>query len=436
MLFYKKIGILFYDIIIILKEVPTMTHTIESVVDGVIKQMLDHGISNKTVTNYHNSLFKPIILFCHLNGNGFYSSDLTSSYLAERTRQLEDGIITDHYYRSIKRMVRYTDMYAANSKIDFSKPGKKKYVLSEYNEKELQCILERNSSINICPSTIAIIKHFLCFMEESNTDWTRISRQLFFDFMEYVSETNKTNYRKVLKALQLITKHLEENYNINLQINFTLFRTKAAPVKLIPPYTKQEINKLFMSIDASDHRGKRDLAIFMLAFSTGLRACDIIHMKLTDIDWNTAQVSICQEKTNVPLQLPLDSDVMNAIADYILYARPKCNAEEIFLTSIRPYKAFSSTSAFVSIISKYHSMANIEVIKKRSFHSIRRSFASELSASEVPLTTISQLLGHTNTDSDKPYLSYNRNQLLFCAIDFAEIPIISGYYARKRGERQ
>ena len=81
-------------------------------------------------------------------------------------------------------------------------------------------------------------------------------------------------------------------------------------------------------------------------------------------------------------------------------------------------------------------MANIEVIKKRSFHSIRRSFASELSASEVPLTTISQLLGHTNTDSDKPYLSYNRNQLLFCAIDFAEIPIISGYYARKRGERQ
>ena len=52
-----------------------------------------------------------------------------------------------------------------------------------------------------------------------------------------------------------------------------------------------------------------------------------------------------------------------------------------------------------------------------------------MSAAEISLPTISQMLGHTNIDSDRPYLSYNRAQILFCAIGFEEIPITKGIYS-------
>ena len=78
---------------------------------------------------------------------------------------------------------------------------------------------------------------------------------------------------------------------------------------------------------------------------------------------------------------------------------------------------------------KYFNAANVEKIPGRAFHSLRRTFATELSEAGVSLETISQMLGHKNIEEDKPYLSYNREQTAFCAIGFDEIPIIHGRYA-------
>lgn len=72
--------------------------------------------------------------------------------------------------------------------------------------------------------------------------------------------------------------------------------------------------------------------------------------------------------------------------------------------------------------------AGVEKIENRSFHSFRRAFATGLSAEGIPVETISQLLGHRRVESDKPYLSYNRKQVAFCALGFDGIPVKSGLY--------
>ncbi|MFT5876053.1 MAG: hypothetical protein ACI8WT_005056 [Clostridium sp.] len=38
------------------------------------------------------------------------------------------------------------------------------------------------------------------------------------------------------------------------------------------------------------------------------------------------------------------------------------------------------------------------------------------------------MLGHKNINEDKPYLSYNRTQVAFCAMDFSDVPIRNGIY--------
>ena len=64
----------------------------------------------------------------------------------------------------------------------------------------------------------------------------------------------------------------------------------------------------------------------------GLRAVDIIRLKLTDIDWKKGEIRVLQRKTSVPAILPLTKDVGEALQEYILNWRPKCDYQEIFLS--------------------------------------------------------------------------------------------------------
>ena len=84
---------------------------------------------------------------------------------------------------------------------------------------------------------------------------------------------------------------------------------------------------------------------------------------------------------------------------------------------------------FSSLCDKYFNAANVDKIPGRSFHSLRRSFATELSEAGVTIETISQMPGHKNIEEDRPYLSYNREQIAFCAMGFDEIPVTNGIYA-------
>ena len=168
----------------------------------------------------------------------------------------------------------------------------------------------------------------------------------------------------------------------------------------------------------------------LLAFDTGLRSVDIRALCLEDIDWNKGLLYLEQSKTGVPLILPLSGKVMNAIADYILTGRPECINNEIFRTVKGPVRPMDKRhGAFSSICDKYFNAANVDKIPGRSFHSLRRSFATELSEAGIPLETISQMLGHKSIEEDKPYLSYNREQTALCAIGFDEIPVANGIYA-------
>ena len=47
----------------------------------------------------------------------------------------------------------------------------------------------------------------------------------------------------------------------------------------------------------------------------------------------------------------------------------------------------------------------------------------------IPIETASQMMGHKTITEDKPYITYNRNQSAFVAMDFTDVPITRGIYA-------
>jgi site-specific recombinase XerD len=66
-------------------------------------------------------------------------------------------------------------------------------------------------------------------------------------------------------------------------------------------------------------------------------------------------------------------------------------------------------------------LAHIPTLKKkRGMHSLRHTMASALLEKETPLSIISDILGHIDTDSTAVYLKVDMGKLKECSIDFIE----------------
>ena len=69
----------------------------------------------------------------------------------------------------------------------------------------------------------------------------------------------------------------------------------------IIPVLSDEVEEMVVRACASGAVSARDAAITLLALTTGLRACDIIGLRLADIDWRGQTIGIVQQKTGNPL---------------------------------------------------------------------------------------------------------------------------------------
>lgn len=158
----------------------------------------------------------------------------------------------------------------------------------------------------------------------------------------------------------------------------------------------------------------------LLAKYTGLRAVDIRGLRLCDIDWHNAELNIVQSKTERPLVLPLPSDAVNAIAEYILNARPKSDSQAVFLTVRTPFRELSRSAPYI-ILRKCAKRAGFDWKRGdcKGFHGFRRALGANMLDKNVPLQTISEILGHSRSDSTKPYLSIDLNHLRMCALPLA-----------------
>lgn len=406
------------------------TQTMQSIVDSMLTQYRAYGIADASYNSYRDAYCNPIICFCEENNGGFYSSATLDAFLARYEVKLKNEEIGATYYSIFVRIIRLLKSVAETGTADFSKEKTaKRYDPSpEHWEKTNQIIELNNVSAGSVKNLTVQIRHIFCFIEEQGLDDKNLTDKVFFDFLSSVSDTHKGCMGEIMRAIRLTTSYLKANGSDKLQTDFSKLPIKKAAVRIIPPYSQEEIKRIVDAIDITSSLGKRDYAVMLLAFDTGLRGIDIIRLKTQDIDWRAGTLSIRQSKTKQPITQVLKGAVLNAVADYVLDSRPDNGEKEVFLSSRPPHKALQGSDALDGIIEKYCSLACIEKKPRRAFHSVRRAFATELSLKGVALGEISELLGHRYIRSDKPYLSYDRKHVAFVAGDFSEIPLVGGIY--------
>jgi integrase len=161
--------------------------------------------------------------------------------------------------------------------------------------------------------------------------------------------------------------------------------------------------------------------MFILSIITGLRAVDIARLKLTDINWRIGEIRVLQQKNGKPLALPLTTDVAIALKDYILNARlsptriMNSNYDEVFLSLKAPCKPLLNGSSIKYVYQQYRSKANL---KSGSFHDLRRAVGKNMVTAGVSVDMTAQVLGITDLDTTKQYISLDSKHLKECALDF------------------
>lgn len=404
---------------------------IQEVVNSMLEQYQAYGISKSSIEIYRNGYCNSIIKFCCTKNNGFYSANVLDDYLSGYQRKLERDEIGATYYSIVARMVRLIKAVGDTGVADFSKIHLQvKYNPSEEHWNLTDKIIRINNvSHGSVKNLHTNIRHIFCFLESNSISDTEVTDAHFFQYLSSVSESNKGSMSETMRAVRSVSSYLKENGAKSLKTDFSLLPFKKATIHMIEPYSPEEIRKIVDAIDVQTPMGIRDFAIMLLECDTGLRGVDIIHLCLQDIDWKHATLSIRQQKTGHPITQVLRGVVLNALADYVLKIRPQNGQRELFLSTRPPYHALKGSFSLDYLIEKYCKIAGVEKKTRRSFHSLRRSFATELSIKGVAIGEISELLGHRTVCSDKPYLSYNKYQISFVAADFSEIPITDGIYA-------
>ena len=182
-----------------------------------------------------------------------------------------------------------------------------------------------------------------------------------------------------------------------------------------------DITKILKIIDRNSSVGKRDYAIIVLACFTGIRAGDIVNIKLSDIDWKNKEILIIQGKTNSYLKLPLNNDACAALADYVLNGRPETKSDKLFIRSLAPFEGFRDGVSINNILRRRSADAGVMVGGKNTIHGIRRMIATEMIKSDQSIYTVAQILGHQSIKPSRQYIDLDVEGLRKCTLSFDDI---------------
>lgn len=164
--------------------------------------------------------------------------------------------------------------------------------------------------------------------------------------------------------------------------------------------------------DTSD--GKRNYAVLLLLARLGLRACEVVALSLDDIDWDNGRITI-RCKGGRWAQLPLPTDVGEAIAIYLRSGRPCCVGRHVFLRHRAPIHGFSHSITVSTIVRRALIRAGIDSARKGA-HLFRHTLATDLLREGSSLDEIGELLRHRSPNTTAVYAKVDLTALRTLAL--------------------
>jgi site-specific recombinase XerD len=277
-------------------------------------------------------------------------------------------------------------------------------------------------------------QHFLSYLEDNDIHDVRpINQQLLMNYANQLGFCTPYVRHRNLSAIKGYLRYLYDRELTEADCSRMVPRDKYVKQPQLPStYTREEVESLIASIERSSPKGKRDYAMVLITARLGLRATDVCCLTFENIQWEQSLIVLNQKKTGERIELPLLSEIGEAIIDYLKYGRPESDLPYIFLHVNHPYDRLNS-STLHSIVSLYLRRAGIHYEEERRHgpHALRHSLAGVLLAKKTPIPVISEVLGHRSTESTRFYLRIDLNSLRQCALEVP--PVSPAFYEGRAG---
>jgi integrase/recombinase XerD len=168
---------------------------------------------------------------------------------------------------------------------------------------------------------------------------------------------------------------------------------------------RENVLRLLASVQGDRPVDKRDRAILMLFVTYGLRAGEVVGLRLDDLDWENEIIRVRCPKPGRTHVWPLSADVGNAILRYIREARPTGFERSLFFTSCAPVRPVGRKALGKIVRSR---LAGIGIVTgRRGTHALRHAAAQHLLDQGMSMKVIGDFLGHRDPSSTAIYAKIN-----------------------------
>lgn len=203
-----------------------------------------------------------------------------------------------------------------------------------------------------------------------------------------------------LSAIKAFCRFLNERGEIHTDPSQQV-RTPNLSQRLPSVLTYEEVESLLQAPDTTTTGGKRDATLLEVMYATGLRASELVGLRLADVDLTGGSVK-ARGKGGKERFIPLGELAVLQLEDYLASSRPQLlkqrQTSDLFLN--RSGRAMSRQSVW-KIVKKYVLWAGID--KPISPHTLRHSFATHLLEGGADLRSLQQLLGHADIATTQIY---------------------------------
>lgn len=284
--------------------------------------------------------------------------------------------------------------------------------------------IEYRKSLGYIKTTIymdcnSIYRLIMYLSNNGVTDYAQITPQHIVSFS--ISDVHSTVEGKnaYMTRVRSFLIFLYDNKIINFYVHSNLIGKGRINKNIVKTITDDDINKI-TSREYKLPFEIRAIAIVLLALKCGLRSIDIVNLKFKDISFKNKSLTIIQSKTQKAITLPVPVNVLNAIYNYVKYARPKSTSEYIFISFHMPYDKVTRQACMKSfeVIKKLNDIDNKDY---KGIHVCRKTFASNVlnKTGDINITAFS--LGHSDNSTVDDYVSINQAKMKECPLEISDI---------------
>jgi len=169
----------------------------------------------------------------------------------------------------------------------------------------------------------------------------------------------------------------------------------------LPRYLpSDDVERVIAACEHHNGTALRNHALLLLLARLGLRANEVMSLRLGDIDWREGRLRVLG-KGGREARLPLPQDAGDAILRYLKTGRPAAATDLIFLTSCAPMGPLG-TSGLRGVIRRAIKRAGVRA-PSHGAHLLRHSLATRLLREGATLDAIGAVLRHRSVDTTAIY---------------------------------